>query len=62
MFLVAILPLFLAVAILLRFFQATGDIRKLLREVEDIRDLVATDFEAKHRKPPAAPPLSELHD
>lgn len=48
------LTLFLVVAILVRYFQATADIRKLLREVQAIRDVVESDYDEKYRKPKPA--------
>ena len=44
---VTVLPLFLLIAVLVRYFQATGDIRKLLREVQELRLMAEEDYRAK---------------
>lgn len=52
-----VLPLFLLIAVLVRYFQATGDIRKLLREVQDLRLMADEDYRAKALTPqPPMPP------
>ncbi|MFO7244881.1 MAG: hypothetical protein DIU73_008390 [Actinomycetes bacterium] len=55
--LVTVLPLFLLIAVLVRYFQATGDIRKLLREVQELKLMAEEDYRAKRSVPgPPAPP------
>lgn len=44
---VTVLPLFLFIAVLVRYFQATGDIRKLLKEVQDLRIMAEEDYRSK---------------
>lgn len=44
---VTVLPLFLLIAVLMRYFQATGDIRKLLKEVQEIRLMAEEDYRSK---------------
>lgn len=54
---VTALPLFLLIVVLVRYFQATGDIRKLLREVQELRLMAEEDYRAKRGVAgPTAPP------
>ena len=41
---VTVLPLFLLIAVLVRYFQATGDVRKLLRGVQELRLMAEEDY------------------
>lgn len=54
---VTVLPLFLLIAVLVRYFQATADIRKLLREVQELRLMAEEDYRARRNGAgPTAPP------
>jgi hypothetical protein len=58
---VTVLPLFLLIAVLVRYFQATGDIRKLLHEVRELRFMAEEDYRSRALTPQRPMPPRQVN-